>query len=106
MIRGTPKADGIAVSAVAAETRGVWQIEATVRLVDSETGSTHSSCKYAGPWSEDATRKLKELVEQLEKDAAKHLLRNPSVKEAEKVGLDFGEEPSPGLGEYIGQESI
>jgi hypothetical protein len=107
MIQGTPKANGMAVSMVSASSKGVWELEVTVRFVDTESGTTHSSCKVAGPWSEDTVKKLKELVDSVERDASKHLLKDPDLVKDGKDGLGLGlVESSLGLGEYIGQESI
>jgi len=109
MVKGKPKSDAIAVSELSAEILGfgTWSVGATIRFVDTEQGTTDSSCKRQGPWSEDTFKKLKELVESRERDMAKVLLKDPVIDEAvEKKGLEMKPDPDAGLGEHIGQESI
>lgn len=105
MIKGTPKASGIAISDITCiASTETWHIEGTVRFIDTELGSTHSSCKRQGPWSPETHEKLKELVVQMEKDASRALLKNSVTDKEDDKGLDLGD--VEGLGEHIGQESI
>lgn len=109
MIAGTPKADGLAISAVSAEVSGMGlTVTATVRMVDTKTGATHTSCKIGNApnvWSKDTHDKLKELITVMEKDAAKTLLKGQPGNEEKGMEISVGDDVS-GLGEYLGQESV
>jgi hypothetical protein len=102
MVKGTPKADALAISAVRVTVTASsepWTIEADVRMIDTESGETHTHTKVGSGWPQDVVDKLKDLISSMEKAASTKLL-----KDVEGLSEDdnlFKQEP-PGLGEHLG----